>query len=271
VTPEPGELWRDFAARALSQWAAQRGAARSDLARVWTAIHAGGRVARAAEGTEYGPELLVPGLGRRRWYTPELLAIPPAALELVPRVLAELTRAVVDETLEDHPESGKLVTSGSWRRLPIYMWGEPVDDVAERYPTLAQFVATIPGGRSAGSVLLAALTPDSSMRPHYGPTNARIQCHLALTVPSDCGLEVGGETGAWEPGALTLFDDAYTHRVWNHGPGPRIVLIFPAWHPELSTLERDALDFLFRGLPRHDRFFHALPGQPSFLGGPGLL
>lgn len=41
----------------------------------------------------------------------------------------------------------------------------------------------------------STLRSQSSIQPHYGPTNIRIRCHLPLIVPQgDCGFRVGSES-----------------------------------------------------------------------------
>lgn len=96
----------------------------------------------------------------------------------------------------------------------------------------------------------SSLGSGAAIAPHYGPANLRIRVHIPLRVPStdraECGIRVAGETRAWsEP---LIFDDCYEHETWNRTSGPdseRVVLLLDLWHPELSTLERDAVQDMF--------------------------
>lgn len=45
---------------------------------------------------------------------------------------------------------------------------------------------------SLGSAFFSLLAPGARLRPHCGPTNARLRAHLGLIVPEgDCAMRVG--------------------------------------------------------------------------------
>ncbi len=91
---------------------------------------------------------------------------------------------------------------------------------------------------SAGLIYASRLAPGTHIAPHRGPTNIRLRCHLAITVPEgDCGLRVGDQTRRWEPGHAIVFDDSFEHEAWNHTEAERIVLVVDLWHPDLSPEE----------------------------------
>ena len=54
-------------------------------------------------------------------------------------------------------------------------------------------------------------------------------------------VTVGGETHAWQPGRVVVFDDTYEHEAWNRSSEPRVVLIFDIWNPHLTEAERAAV------------------------------
>ena len=53
----------------------------------------------------------------------------------------------------------------------------------------------------------------SRLKPHCGPTNARLRVHVGLSVPEGAGLRVGNETRAWIVGGAIAFDDSFEHEV----------------------------------------------------------
>jgi hypothetical protein len=69
----------------------------------------------------------------------------------------------------------------------------------------------------------SVLGPGAHLRPHCGPTNARLKFHLALDTPLNAqtgqpcaSMRVGNETRAWQVGDPPLFfDDSFEHEVWN--------------------------------------------------------
>ena len=112
----------------------------------------------------------------------------------------------------------------------------------------------------------------SRLKPHCGPTNARLRVHVGLSVPEGAGLRVGNETRAWIVGGAIAFDDSFEHevclsmcnewfvlerggvsflqstaetcihvyhsQVWNDSDEDRLVFIVDCWHPALRTDEQ---------------------------------
>ena len=94
-----------------------------------------------------------------------------------------------------------------------------------------------------GKVSISVLNPGTQVRPHFGPTNARVRLHLGIDVPEGAGIKVGSRieryilnfvylhkamkkhVGSWAEGRCIAFDDAFQHAVWHNGTRPRVVLI----------------------------------------------
>ncbi len=89
--------------------------------------------------------------------------------------------------------------------------------------------------------MFSLLAPHTVIPPHVGVNNARLICHLPLIVPAGCWFRVGAETRHWRRGAAFVFDDTIEHEASNSSDDLRIVLIFDIWHPDLSTVEREAV------------------------------
>jgi aspartate beta-hydroxylase len=91
------------------------------------------------------------------------------------------------------------------------------------------------------------MRPGTHIRPHRGPTNLRLRCHLGIKVPDgDCAIRVGAQTRRWEQGHCLVFDDYFEHEAWNQTDEDRIVLIVDLWHPGLSATEVRLLEGLQR-------------------------
>ena len=53
----------------------------------------------------------------------------------------------------------------------------------------------------------------------------------------DCYLEVAGEKIRWAEGKAFVFDDSFIHLAANPTDGPRIILFFDFYHPDLTDAD----------------------------------
>ena len=82
---------------------------------------------------------------------------------------------------------------------------------------------------------LSTMAAGTHVRPHTGPTNAKLTVHYGLEVPFGCALRVVGETRPFATKGLLVFDDSWEHEVWNNGTGHRTTLVLHVQHPQLRT------------------------------------
>merc|ERR1711990_425986 len=82
------------------------------------------------------------------------------------------------------------------------------------------------------TAMFSRLTPGTHLRPHCGPTNTHLTCHLGLKVPAGCEIRCGTEKRIWKEGKCLIFDDSFEHEVWHQGDSVRLVLLIRFWHPE---------------------------------------
>jgi hypothetical protein len=188
------------------------------------------------------PTRYYPGLTAKPWHD-------PADFEWVPRLEAA-SGTIRDEalTLLDagrfrvDPVSGHLA-EGTWQEFRLFSEGHAIAAHCQAAPHTAELVASIPGATTAGLVYFAYVAPGTHVRPHWGPHNARLRCHLGLVVPDGCSLRVGARTGGWTEGRVTIFDDSYEHEVRNAGQASRLVLLMDVWHPDLSPAQIAAIRY----------------------------
>ena len=145
-------------------------------------------------------------------------------------------------TQNDH----SLISSGSWGELKLFdgkEWKQPCRDVTPRTCALLQqrpeLVGSFPAEhthhvRLPKEASYFRLTPGARLKPHTGPVNFHLYCHLGLDVPEGPQLRVGGETRLWEEGRALCFDDSFDHEAWHDGSEPRYVLMVTFWHPDLG-------------------------------------
>ena len=134
-----------------------------------------------------------------------------------------------------------------WSSIHIYK------DAVET-PAAARFPRTVAALQNVDLVRIdetpleaffSRLKPGARIPPHYGLTNTRLTAHLPLIVPDDCAIRVGNELCHWTEGKIVAFDDSYNHEAWNKSSTDRVVLIFEAHHPNLTTAERAAVEHAY--------------------------
>jgi Aspartyl/Asparaginyl beta-hydroxylase len=124
------------------------------------------------------------------------------------------------------------------------------------FPVTAQAVldAQVP----ATDIMFAVLPPNYSMHRHTDHGNLVLASHLGIDIPysgeNKCRLEVGDMEKQWINGEMLLFDSSIYHRAVNDADRMRVVLLINVWHPELSEVERQALEFIFdaKEMENHD-------------------
>lgn len=149
---------------------------------------------------------------------------------------------------EFQPEIEGLIRDGSWDVFLLYEGGRKNKENCARCPVLTRVIESHNTVRThAGLLYVSKLTSGTHIKPHRGPTNMRLRCHLGIRIPEgDCGLRVGGQTRRWQEGKCIVFDDSFEHEVWNHASESRIVLIIDIWHPDLTPMEIAFLEGLDR-------------------------
>jgi hypothetical protein len=182
-----------------------------------------------------------PGLTQQEFHDPLLFSVVPALEAAFDEIAAEVR--MLDGT-GFHTEAEKIARSGSWKVFMLYEAGRKNESNCLRCPTITRIIEEHGCVRKSGGLIyLSRLGPHSEIASHRGPTNIRLRCHLAITVPSgDCGMRVGEKVMQWTEGKCKVFDDHYSHEVWNRTDASRIVLLVDLWHPDLTEDEKNALE-----------------------------
>ncbi len=136
----------------------------------------------------------------------------------------ETIRAEVDElSASDYlawPEKF-LYDNRGWDVFALHTGGQRITKHCAMCPMTTAIVEQVPGLVTSG---LSSIAPNTHIKPHQGPSDAVLRCHLGLIVPPDTGLRVGEETRPWEEGKSVIFDDTYEHETWNRSNKTRIIL-----------------------------------------------
>jgi len=92
----------------------------------------------------------------------------------------------------------------------------------------------------------ARMDPHSNIKPHSDMCNFVLTSHLGVLVPEgECDITVGDTTVEWRNGKVLLFDTSILHAAENRADVERYILMMRVYHPELSSVERSALQLVF--------------------------
>jgi len=157
-----------------------------------------------------------------------------------------------DRGNENSTHDADLVSSGEWQEIVLLGDTAKCADNCLRCPETTRILRGLPhalecANMQLGESLLSRLKPGTQLRPHCGPTNMRLTCHLGLEVPDGCEITCGGETRTWEEGRCIVFDDSFEHEVRHSGSELRTVLLVNFWHPALTPDRWEALIQQLRG------------------------
>ncbi len=196
-----------------------------------------------------------PDLESRPWHD---VSDFPLALYLESHFEGIRDEVLALEEARFHRESERLERTGDWDVAFFYERGRRRDDVCEACPVTTRGIETLPAIRTAaGLIYVSRMRANTHIRPHRGPTNLRLRCHLGIVVPDgDCALRVGGTTRRWQEGRCLVFDDDLEHEAWNRTAQDRIVLVVDLWHPGLSAVEVQLLEGLHSYASAYGRRLH---------------
>ncbi len=131
--------------------------------------------------------------------------------------------------------------SRDWTAVHLIKNGRVVEANARHCPQLMALLATFPQPDIAGAgpnAMFSLLAPGAHIPPHTGISNARLVCHLPLSVSAGCWFRVGDDTRDWARGKAWVFDDTVEHEARNPSGELRVILIIDIWHPMLDAAER---------------------------------
>ena len=136
-----------------------------------------------------------------------------------------------------------------WRMFIMQAYGVPVAPNLAHAPTVAALLDQTP---EAVSAVFSFLAPGKHIPAHRGPFRAILRFHLMLSMPNDangvpaCELNIDGVPYRLADGDSLLWDDTFTHEVWNRSDQVRIALLLDVWRKDMPT-DMALLSRLFLG------------------------
>ncbi|MCJ2188157.1 aspartyl/asparaginyl beta-hydroxylase domain-containing protein [Novosphingobium beihaiensis] len=157
---------------------------------------------------------------------------------------AELEPYIQYEEREALDQWRPLNRNTDWSAIHLLKQGREVPENVAQAPRTMEILSRVPQPCVMGAspnAMFSLLAPHTAIPPHVGVDNTRLVCHLPLVVPDGCWFRVGAETRLWREGEAFAFDDTMEHEAMNPSDALRVVLIFDAWHPGLSSVEQQAV------------------------------
>jgi len=192
----------------------------------------------------------LPGLTARPfWDASQFDWVPrlEAAYETIKNELMQLRSDTA--AFGPHPQAD-LVGAGTWAEYHFFEAEKKFEENCARCPETTAIIESIGAAQSCALKYFSALAPATRVRPHCGPYNLRLRCHLGLVIPDHCGMRVGVEVRTWHEGKCLVFDDSFFHESWNESDRTRIVLLLDFIHPELASREVGFLRKLWNEVQR---------------------
>ena len=131
----------------------------------------------------------------------------------------------------------KIIKTEGWKTYFFNAYGERAEENCRRCPETAKIIEQIPNLELA---FFSILAPGSHIRAHRGVFKGLVRGHLGLIVPEPSDkvrMSVGPEMVYWREGECVMFDDTYTHEIWNDTDATRVVLLFDVRRPLPPALD----------------------------------
>lgn len=131
-----------------------------------------------------------------------------------------------------------------WRTLVLQDRGiwEPVN--SRLFPRTTKIFTSLQAPTL--EVFFARQVAGTGIKSHTDYVNFVQTSHLGLDIPEgDCWIKVGDHTRQWQQGRVLTMETSFMHETANNTDRDRVVLIMRHYHPQVTPLERRALQFVF--------------------------
>ena len=258
------EQQAEIAVQQLATWGEQQGHDRDSLKRVEDCIRiTAGLMEDENKPKGQDPEFYFPGLEAGGWWDVNRFPWHKQLEKLTFIIKMELNALLGGKApFRQHPDSPVIAENGIWKQFYLFSDGVALEENCRAVPQTVRTIRSIPGATEASNVFFSGVTPGAHIKPHCGPYNTRLRCHMGLIIPDGVSIRVGEETRTWQEGKCIVFDDSFEHEVWHKGSTMRYVLILDIWHPDLTPTEIKALKYIRALLMPNDSNIENLKKAP---------
>jgi aspartate beta-hydroxylase len=132
---------------------------------------------------------------------------------------------------------------GQWNVMYLFLNHKKFPETCEKFPkTVAAIESIMP--RHYSHAFFSALAPGTHIKPHCGPSNKMLRCHLPLLGLEGARLHVADQVITYSDNEAVVWDHAFRHEAFHEGSETRVVLIVDFWHPDLTDEEVRFLETL---------------------------
>ncbi|MEH2366780.1 aspartyl/asparaginyl beta-hydroxylase domain-containing protein [Nostoc sp.] len=198
---------------------------------------------------------LYPGITHKPWYEPHDHNI----LNSVNKILQQGFNNIENEWLayvssgcniNSRFNASNLFTSlkdDDWKAYLLWKEGNFTQIGLSHFPETVAILSKLqPFLYPFGHIEFYVMKPGVVLPPHTDNINTSLTCHLAIAIPENCGINVGGKTQSWIKGRTLFFDDSFEHEAWNKSQEERVVLSLDLYHPDLTKIEKNLLQFVLK-------------------------
>lgn len=159
-----------------------------------------------------------------------------------------------------------------WRVFVLKSYGLDFANNIRRCPTLASILRATPEVLSA---TLSYLAPWKHIPQHVGPFRGVMRFHLGLSMPRGengmltAMLRIEKEDYLLGDGEGLLWDDTFSHEVWNRGERIRVALLLDVWRPG-QPFDLDLLSRLIVRLVQAGIKLRETRGQSEIIAGKSI-
>ncbi|MFY7900500.1 MAG: aspartyl/asparaginyl beta-hydroxylase domain-containing protein [Chitinophagaceae bacterium] len=190
----------------------------------------------------------------------EYQAKEPFFVEVSSELWASKLKKIADEILEEYYayiQSHKLQPyfkqdmvseNGKWETVSLKVWGITLHKHQLHFPAIKKWLNEFD---EVLSVSINVLSPNASIHPHYGDTNAIYRVHFGLIIPEglpNCGIQVGNTKKPWKEFDFVAFNDCYTHSVWNYTNQSRLVIVIDILKKDFYNKKKFICSMVLTGL-----------------------
>lgn len=149
---------------------------------------------------------------------------------------------------------------GSWNVFYLFLHDLKFEENCKKCPKTVEIIQKLVP-RQYFHAFFSAVTPETHIIAHNGPTNRKLRLHFPLLNVEGSKLRAGSETKHFKLGEPIIFDDSFNHESWHNGDKTRINLILDFWHPDLSDAEVKFFKMLQHARLRNGRKYLELLGK----------
>jgi hypothetical protein len=187
-----------------------------------------------------------------------------APVELFPWVggLAKESAVIAEELFQNlgsvstfRSDSRFAQTMGTgWSAVRLQRFGAWLFDNAMHFPITVGVLKSLNIPLAVRGVMFAKQNSHTGVLPHSDGRNFILTAHVGLKVPSTgtCWIRNANIKHVMRQGQVIIFDTSFVHETMNDSDEDRYVLIIDFWHPELTLMEREGLEYIYDARNKFD-------------------